>query len=161
MNKRLVKGIFCLLLIFCIISVLTLPTVYASEETPEEETPEEETPEEETSSRQSLDDAVTDVSLSVYDSTPYVAFKDSSTGNKITVKKYDGSSWVNVGPAGFSTGQAGYISLFVDNGTPYVAYRDASKNQNEGKRRIETRELKTEKVKCSSIFIAHRQECQR
>lgn len=35
---------------------------------------------------------------------------------------------------------------------------DASKNQKESPRRIETRELKTEEVKFSSLFIAHRQE---
>ena len=32
--------------------------------------------------------------------------------------------WDNVGPAGFSAGQANNPSLAVDNGTPYVAYRD-------------------------------------
>ncbi len=38
--------------------------------------------------------------------------------------KYDGTSWVNVGNAGFSQGVANYTSLAIDNGTPYVAYMD-------------------------------------
>uniref|UniRef100_UPI0025BED8A4 hypothetical protein n=1 Tax=Ignavibacterium sp. TaxID=2651167 RepID=UPI0025BED8A4 len=33
--------------------------------------------------------------------------------------------WWNVGTAGFSAGEASYISIAIDgSGTPYVAYRD-------------------------------------
>jgi hypothetical protein len=39
--------------------------------------------------------------------------------------KYDGSSWINVGNAGFSTGSVGDTSIAIDaTGTPYVVYRD-------------------------------------
>jgi len=52
-------------------------------------------------------------------------FSEYGNSDKATVMKYDGSSWVNVGSAGFSAGGAGYISLAIDsNNTPYVAYQD-------------------------------------
>ena len=39
--------------------------------------------------------------------------------------KFDGSSWVSVGNAGFSAGAASSVDLvFGGNGTPYVAYAD-------------------------------------
>src|ERR1039457_2933229 len=33
---------------------------------------------------------------------PYVSYTDSVNSNYSTVMKFDGSTWVNVGPAGFS-----------------------------------------------------------
>jgi hypothetical protein len=46
------------------------------------------------------------------------------------VWKYDALSggWVNVGAAGFSSGQASSISLAFDHGMPYVAFRDEANN---------------------------------
>jgi hypothetical protein len=42
------------------------------------------------------------------------------------VQKYDGSNWVQVGPADFSAGTVTYISLVLDaSGTPFAAYADA------------------------------------
>ncbi|MFC5471344.1 S-layer homology domain-containing protein [Cohnella suwonensis] len=68
------------------------------------------------------------ISLSIAtDGTPYVAYMDRANSSKATVKKYDSvsSAWVTVGSAGFSAGQADYMSLSIaTDGTPYVAYRD-------------------------------------
>ena len=40
--------------------------------------------------------------------------------------KYNGTSWVAIGTAGFSAGEVAYVSLAFDSSdAPYVAYRDA------------------------------------
>jgi hypothetical protein len=65
--------------------------------------------------------------------TPYVAYRDYyEYPNKATVKKYNGTSWVDVGLAGgFSAGSASYISMAIDgSGTPYVAYLDYNEYPN-------------------------------
>ncbi len=55
----------------------------------------------------------------------WVAFRDNSNGNKATVMKYDGTSWVIVGQAGFSAGACAYTTIkFNSSGVPYVAYVD-------------------------------------
>lgn len=58
-------------------------------------------------------------------STPYVAYSDvSTTPISASVMKYNGSSWVNVGSAGFTTNLSNYIGMAIDNGgTPYVCYQ--------------------------------------
>jgi hypothetical protein len=57
--------------------------------------------------------------------TPYVAFGDGSATYKITVRKYDGSAWVNAGNTAFSVGSISSPSIAIDaSGTPYVAYLD-------------------------------------
>ena len=74
------------------------------------------------------------------DGTPWIAFTDNSAdaGNvvsyKASVKKYDGTAWVTVGPSKFSASSAYQLSLaFTPDGTPFVAYRD---NGNSGRTTI-------------------------
>jgi hypothetical protein len=59
--------------------------------------------------------------------TPYVAYMDIATtpNGLATVMKYDGSSWVTVGSAGFSVGAVNWTSLAISSGTPYVAFFDS------------------------------------
>src|SRR3989344_77949 len=62
---------------------------------------------------------------------PYVAFTDidSSNNYKITVMKYNGSSWVNVGSPRFPSGGIGSFSMTFDSkDIPYVAFSDNSNN---------------------------------
>ena len=42
--------------------------------------------------------------------------------------KFDGSNWVNVGPAGFTQARCDVISIDVDNGIPWVALEDVMQN---------------------------------
>ncbi len=54
--------------------------------------------------------------------TIYVAYiSNSGEGKKLNVKKFDGSSWIQVGNANFSDGKVQHIALAVTgSGTPYV-----------------------------------------
>ncbi len=68
------------------------------------------------------------------DGTPYVAYTDSGTtpANRITVKKYSGSSWSSVGGGDgvFSAGQGLETQMAISpDGTLYVAYSDYSGSQ--------------------------------
>src|SRR5207248_2304740 len=57
--------------------------------------------------------------------TPYVVYTDNANGSFATVMKFDGSSWIMVGSAGFSAGGASYTTIAFDgSGTPYVVYQD-------------------------------------
>jgi hypothetical protein len=55
---------------------------------------------------------------------PYVAYRDSSNNNAVSVMKYNGTNWVYVGNPGFSVGDSRYVDLFVDGAVPYVAFQD-------------------------------------
>jgi hypothetical protein len=60
---------------------------------------------------------------------PYVAYHDGGNGGKATVMRYTGvgaTGWEPVGSAGFSAGDASYISLALDSSNiPYVSYQDS------------------------------------
>ena len=60
--------------------------------------------------------------------TPFVAYRDYANGEKATVQYYDAEGgWTVIGTAGFSAGQADYVSLALDStGTPFVAYQDVA-----------------------------------
>ena len=60
---------------------------------------------------------------------PYVAYRDAANNLKTTVMKFNGTTWVNVGAAGFSAGKVGSLDISLafnpTNGEPYVAYSDS------------------------------------
>ena len=61
--------------------------------------------------------------------TPYVFFGDNATyGGKARLVKYNGTSWVNVGTPGFSTGSIAATKLFFVGSTPYVVFTEQSAN---------------------------------
>ena len=60
---------------------------------------------------------------------PYVLYSDSN--NYCNLVQYDGSMWVNVGPAAFSIqGVSGSSLQITSDGSIYVAYSDTSVNFN-------------------------------
>ncbi|MDI9366514.1 MAG: hypothetical protein QM541_16275, partial [Flavobacterium sp.] len=59
----------------------------------------------------------------------YVAYKDENKSGKLTVQKYNGTSWSVLGSTGISAGTATYNSIGIDGtGNVYVAYSDGSKS---------------------------------
>lgn len=74
------------------------------------------------------DGTINSNSLSLFvasDGTPYVAYTDTSIfGSKLSVKKYNGSSWEYVGGQGFTPNEGYNPKIFVYNNTPYVAFSD-------------------------------------
>ncbi len=71
------------------------------------------------------------LSICVYDNgttaIPYVAYEDGGNSNKGTVMEYNGTNWVALGGAGFTSGVPQYCSLAADsNGKLYLAYSDYS-----------------------------------
>lgn len=56
-----------------------------------------------------------------------VAYTDIANANIATVKKWNGSAWVNVGTGTVSSGAAAYNSLIIDKAdNPILAYQDAT-----------------------------------
>ncbi|MFH1295791.1 MAG: T9SS type A sorting domain-containing protein [Bacteroidota bacterium] len=67
------------------------------------------------------------LAFSPSDGKPYIAFQDlGTTVGNATVMKFDGTSWVNVGNAGFTENEAQCTSLAFNpsDGQPYIAYVD-------------------------------------
>ncbi len=56
---------------------------------------------------------------------PYIAYLDFNAGLKVSVMKYDGTSWTYVGTPGFST-MASTCSFVMHQTTPYVIFGDAT-----------------------------------
>lgn len=68
------------------------------------------------------------LSMSMFNTTPYVVFSDGNSGLRATVKYFNGTSWVTLGSAGFSANEAYDVAISVHNdgatATPYVVYRE-------------------------------------
>lgn len=60
---------------------------------------------------------------------PYIAYADNANSDKLSVKKWTGSSWSSIA-TGISGGSVQYVSMSIDqnNNEIYVAYRDNSRN---------------------------------
>ncbi|TBL69305.1 cadherin-like beta sandwich domain-containing protein [Paenibacillus thalictri] len=63
-------------------------------------------------------------SLSFDNGSLYIAFQDGANGNKLMVKRFNGSDWTMVGNAAITRGEVYYPSISVYNGTIYVGYQD-------------------------------------
>ena len=62
--------------------------------------------------------------------TPYVAYQSYAQGNRASVRRFDGASWVPVGNLRFSAGAADYLSMAIGpDDVPYVVFRDATAAQ--------------------------------
>lgn len=60
---------------------------------------------------------------------PYVAYTDSVNNSRLSVVKFEGGAWVNVGSPAFSPLAAFHPSLALNAaGVPYVAYQDSSRH---------------------------------
>jgi hypothetical protein len=65
------------------------------------------------------------MSMYIYSGTPYVAYQEGFGWEKITVMKYNGTYWENVGNPEFSDNTAWVPDIFLaGDGTPYVVYSD-------------------------------------
>lgn len=59
---------------------------------------------------------------------PYIVYRDNTNNWRATVKKFDGSSWSDVGIPGMSYASATYTQIaFNNSGVPYVAYHDSAR----------------------------------
>ena len=59
--------------------------------------------------------------------TPYVLYQDFDLNRRLTVKKYNGSNWVTVGNAGFTSIDNSTFSLALSpSEVPYVAFKETT-----------------------------------
>ncbi len=58
--------------------------------------------------------------------TPYVAFRDWGNGYKLSVMKYNGSTWEFVGSPAFYSGADVANSIVIHAGVPYVGFADGN-----------------------------------
>lgn len=66
-----------------------------------------------------------DIKVSSNNGTPFVAYANASKDHKITVEKFNDSSWQVVGEEGFSKGRVNGLSLVLDSSrNPIVVYKD-------------------------------------
>lgn len=58
--------------------------------------------------------------------TPYAVYSNVELGNKLSVSKFNGTTWTVVGTPSISVGTATYNSIAIDaSGTPYISCSDA------------------------------------
>lgn len=68
---------------------------------------------------------VSSYDVGMYSNQPVVAYVDSGSGNRLTVRQYSAGSYVSLaGSIGFSTGTPTNISISANLGVPQVAYVD-------------------------------------
>ena len=60
--------------------------------------------------------------LAVANGVPYAVFEDALNNGQLTVMKFNGSTWVTVGNAGFTPSDPNIYEIYVDGTTPYVAF---------------------------------------
>ncbi len=70
-------------------------------------------------------DVTDEISIRSFDSVPFVAYADSSAGERVTVRRFSGSTWEEAGQKGFSSGAATSVSLSSDGSSLFLAYQDA------------------------------------
>jgi hypothetical protein len=56
----------------------------------------------------------------------YVAYRDAATSNKLTVRRFNGSTWSILGTAGISVGAVSHCAIAVSGNVVYVAYSEAT-----------------------------------
>lgn len=64
--------------------------------------------------------------IGVANSVPYISFQDSLSGRKISVMKFNGTTWENVGNAGISGGNVTQTRISFHNSIPYISYQDGN-----------------------------------
>lgn len=77
----------------------------------------------------SMSSSFSSPSLAVDGVTPYFAYRDATNGGRAAVKKFDGVTWVTVGPGAVSAQSllgANATSLAMYGSTPYLAYNQGS-----------------------------------